>query len=98
MRAAGCGAHVAGGLAGAELWQRQSRHFADDAARTVGSGGDSRRDDRAAVSVFQDSGGVMKELLPGLGILFISLMLASLVIPSVLLDRDDRREAKRKAR
>jgi hypothetical protein len=40
----------------------------------------------------------MKELLPGIAILFISLMLASLVIPSILLDRGDRREAKRKAR
>ncbi len=39
----------------------------------------------------------MKDLLPGFAILFISLSLASLLIPSILLDRDDRREAKRKA-
>ena len=39
----------------------------------------------------------MRELLPGIAILFISLILASLAIPSILLDRNDRREATRKA-
>lgn len=40
----------------------------------------------------------MKETIAVLGFLFMTVVLMSLLIPSILLDMDDRREARRKAR
>jgi uncharacterized membrane protein YsdA (DUF1294 family) len=40
----------------------------------------------------------VKDTITALGIIYVTLMVLSLLIPSFLLDRDDRREAKRKAR
>ena len=39
----------------------------------------------------------MKDTLTAICIVYLTVMLLSLLIPSLLLDRDDRREAKRKA-
>jgi hypothetical protein len=39
----------------------------------------------------------MKDLLTVLSFLFMTLVLMCMLIPSILLDLDDRREAKRKA-
>jgi hypothetical protein len=39
----------------------------------------------------------VKDTITAICIVYLTLMLLSLLIPSLLLDRDDRREAKRKA-
>lgn len=40
----------------------------------------------------------MKDTITAICIIYLTLMLLSGLIPSLLLDRDERREAKRKAR
>jgi hypothetical protein len=40
----------------------------------------------------------VKDTITAICIIYLTLMLLSALIPSLLLDRDDRREAKRKAR
>src|SRR5690242_1714782 len=95
VRAADRGVYVADGLAGAELRGDQPGCGACGALVFIGSRGRDWRDHSPSLSLFQDSGVAMKDWLTALGMISITLVLLSLLIPSWLLARDDRRERQR---